>query len=126
MEIGTVGWIQISRAVPLGQSARRQPVAELVNMVVLQAMVPMRDGTRLNTFAFLRGERRTVLAGHPPSHALRHHGGRCPDETDISKGWLPSPEEPLRGSILRGWRNCSLVSKTRERQLQFRYAQSAR
>jgi predicted acyl esterase len=78
VEIGTIGWIQISRAVPLGQSARRQPVAELVNMVVLQAMVPMRDGTRLNTFAFLRGERRTVLAGHPPSHALRHHGGRCP------------------------------------------------
>jgi hypothetical protein len=55
----------------------------------------------------------------------------APDETDITKGCLtkgclPSPEEPLRGSILRGWRNCSLVSKTRERQLQFRDAQSAR
>jgi hypothetical protein len=50
----------------------------------------------------------------------------APDETDISRGWLPSPEEPLRGSILWGWRNCSLVSKTRERQLQFRDAQSAR
>jgi hypothetical protein len=44
----------------------------------------------------------------------------APDKTDIAKGWLPSPEEPLRGSILRGWRNCSLVPKTRERQLQFR------
>src|SRR5437763_5146593 len=26
-------------------------------------------------------------------------------KTDFTKAWLPSPEEPLRGSILRGWRN---------------------
>src|SRR4029077_18304253 len=27
------------------------------------------------------------------------------DKTDCSRAWLPSAEEPFRGSILRGWRN---------------------
>ena len=91
-----------------------------------QVMVEMRDGTRLNTFVFLPG------CGGPRWPVILHRtpygitAADAPDETDISKGLLPSPEEPLRGSILRGWRNCSLVSKTRERQLQFRDAQSAR
>src|SRR3954451_13839188 len=70
-----------------------------------QAMVPMRDGIRLNTFVFLPG------SGDPRWPVILH---RTPygiatadtsDKTDFTKAWLPSPEEPLRGSILRGWRN---------------------
>ena len=70
-----------------------------------QAMVPMRDGTRLNTFVFLPGERRAALAGHPAPHALRHHLVRRARQSRLHQGWLPSAEEPMRGSILRGWRS---------------------
>jgi len=42
-----------------------------------QAMVPLRDGARLNTFVFLPGTGGPKLAGHPASDAIRHCGSRC-------------------------------------------------
>jgi uncharacterized protein len=70
-----------------------------------QAMVPMRDGTRLNTFVFLpeSGGPRWPVILHRTPYGITASGTR--DKTDCSKAWLPSPEEPFRGSILRGWRN---------------------
>jgi putative CocE/NonD family hydrolase len=70
-----------------------------------QAMVPMRDGSRLNTFVFLPG------SGRPRWPVILHRtpygitAADTRDKTDCSRAWLPNPEEPLRGSILRGWRN---------------------
>ena len=69
-----------------------------------QVMVPMRDGARLNTFVFLPGN------GGPSWPVILHRtpygitATGSPDKTDCTKAWLPSAEEPLRGSILRGWR----------------------
>jgi uncharacterized protein len=69
-----------------------------------QAMVPMRDGVRLNTFVFLPGD------GGPRWPVILHRtpygitAGDAPDKTDCTRAWLPSAAEPLRGSILRGWR----------------------
>jgi putative CocE/NonD family hydrolase len=70
-----------------------------------QAMVPMRDGTRLNTFVFLPGNGgpRWPVILHRTPYGITTAGAS--DKTDFTKAWLPSPEEPLRGSILRGWRN---------------------
>ena len=70
-----------------------------------QAMVPMRDGTRLNTFVFLPGSGgpRWPVILHRTPYGITSAG--VSDKTDFTKAWLPSPEEPLRGSILRGWRN---------------------
>ena len=69
-----------------------------------QAMVPMRDGVRLNTFGFLP----TVGAPSYPVILQRTpYGITTPqgrDVTDPTKGWLPDPIAPWRGSILRGWR----------------------
>lgn len=70
-----------------------------------QAMVSMRDGTRLNTFVFLPpegGPRYPVILQRTP-YGITNSGGRA--NADVSQGWLPDPNEPLRGSILRGWRN---------------------
>jgi len=70
-----------------------------------QVMVPMRDGTSLNTFVFLPG------SGGPCWPVILHRtpygitAADVPDKTDVRKAWMPSAEEPLRGSILRGWRN---------------------
>jgi uncharacterized protein len=70
-----------------------------------QAMVPMRDGTRLNTFVFLPG------TGGPCWPVILHRtpygitAADAADKTDVTRAWLPNPEEPLRGAILRGWRN---------------------
>ena len=69
------------------------------------AMVPMRDGTRLNTFVFLpksRGPRWPVIVHRTP-YGITASDAR--DKTDCTSAWLPSAEEPFRGSILRGWRN---------------------
>ncbi len=69
-----------------------------------QAMVPMRDGVRLNTFVFLPsqgGPTFPVILQRTP------YGISSPDSasyTDPHSGWLPDPQQPLRGSILRGWR----------------------
>jgi hypothetical protein len=70
-----------------------------------QAMVGMRDGTRLNTFVFLPGSGgpRWPVILHRTPYGITAANAR--DKTDVTKAWLPSPEEPLRGSILRGWRN---------------------
>src|ERR1700736_2548773 len=78
-----------------------------------QAMVAMRDGTRLNTFVFLPesgGPRWPVILHRTP------YGIAAPDaadKTDCSRAWLPSAEEPFRGSILRGWRKLTRTASAR-------------
>src|ERR1700731_1447424 len=70
-----------------------------------QIMVAMRDGTRLNTFVFLPGSggpRWPVIVHRTPYGVTASDAS---DKTDYTRAWLPSAEEPLRGSILRGWRN---------------------
>jgi len=69
-----------------------------------QAMVPMRDGTRLNTFVFLPergGPRYPVIVQRTPYGITSPEGENV---TDCAKGWLPDAKAPLRGSLLRGWR----------------------
>lgn len=69
-----------------------------------QAMVPMRDGVQLNTFVFLpesRGPRYPVILQRTPYGITSPEGQNV---TDCTKGWLPAPRAPLRGSLLRGWR----------------------
>src|SRR5215813_7311391 len=69
-----------------------------------QAMVPMRDGVKLNTFVFLPesgGPRYPVILHRTPYGITSPEGKNV---TDPTKGWLPNPQDPLRGSILRGWR----------------------
>ncbi len=67
-----------------------------------QAMVPMRDGIRLNTFVFLPkngGPRFPVILQRTP------YGIALPESTskkDCQNAWLQNPAQPLRGSILRG------------------------
>ena len=51
-----------------------------------QVMVEMRDGTRLNTFVFLPGSGGPRWPGHPTSHALRHHRGRCARKDGLHAG----------------------------------------
>ena len=70
-----------------------------------QVMVPMRDGTRLNTFVFLPGSDgpRWPVILHRTPYGITVAGSS--DKTDCTKAWVPSAEEPLRGSILRGWRD---------------------
>src|SRR6516164_624533 len=69
-----------------------------------QAMVAMRDGTRLNTFVFLpeNGGPRYPVILHRTPYGITSPQGRHP--TDCTRGWLPDRLAPLRGSILRGWR----------------------
>ncbi len=68
-----------------------------------QAMVPMCDGTRLNTFVFLpRDGARFPVILHRTPYGIVGAAGR--DKYDRMNAWLPSPAEPMRGSILRGWR----------------------
>lgn len=69
-----------------------------------QAMVPMRDGVRLNTFVFLPdsgGPRYPVILQRTPYGITSPEGQHV---TDCTRGWLPDPQAPLRGSLLRGWR----------------------
>ena len=68
-----------------------------------QTMVPMRDGARLNTFVFLPAE------GGPRFPVILHRtpygiAADARDKFDCTRAWLPNPAEPMRGSILRGWR----------------------
>ena len=69
-----------------------------------QTMVPMRDGTRLNTFVFLlaEGGPRFPVILHRTPYGIAAADAR--DKFDCTKAWLPNPAEPMRGSILRGWR----------------------
>jgi putative CocE/NonD family hydrolase len=68
-----------------------------------QTMVPMRDGTGLNTFVFL------PEAGGPCWPVILHRtpygitAADAPHKFDHTRAWLPNPDEPMRGSILRGW-----------------------
>src|SRR5215472_14505181 len=70
-----------------------------------QVMVAMRDGTRLNTFVFLpeSGAPRWPVILHRTPYGIT--ASDAADKTDCTRAWLPSAEEPFRGSILRGWRN---------------------
>ncbi len=69
-----------------------------------QAMVAMRDGVRLNTFVFLPagGGPRFPVILHRTPYGITGAGARS--KTDCAHAWLPSEAEPMRGSILRGWR----------------------
>ena len=69
-----------------------------------QTMVPMRDGAHLNTFVFLpvEGGPRFPVILHRTPYGIAAADAR--DKTDCSRAWLPNPAEPMRGSILRGWR----------------------
>lgn len=69
-----------------------------------QTMVAMRDGVRLNTFAFLpaEGGTRWPVILHRTPYGIAAADAR--DKFDCSHAWLPNPAEPMRGSILRGWR----------------------
>ena len=74
-------------------------------MRCFQAMVPMRDGARLNTFVYLPqdgGPRFPVILQRTPYGISADTDA---SRIDCRQGWLPSEEAPLRGSILRGWRN---------------------
>jgi len=70
-----------------------------------QVMVPMRDGTRLNTFVFLPedGGARWPVILHRTPYGIA--AANAPHKFDHTQAWLPNPAEPMRGSILRGWRN---------------------
>jgi putative CocE/NonD family hydrolase len=70
-----------------------------------QAMVPMRDGVRLNTFVYLPDDGGTsypVILQRTP-YGITSPPGQA--STDPAGGWLPDPAKPMAGAILRGWRN---------------------
>ncbi len=69
-----------------------------------QVMVPMRDGTRLNTFVFLpeEGGPRWPVILHRTPYGIA--AADAPHKFDHTRAWLPNPAEPMRGSILRGWK----------------------
>src|SRR5580704_6809290 len=74
-----------------------------------QTMVPMRDGTRLNTFVFLPAQA-DQESGGPRFPVILHRtpygiaAANARDKFDHTNAWLPSAAEPMRGSILRGWK----------------------
>jgi uncharacterized protein len=70
----------------------------------LQAMVPMRDGVRLNTFVYLPesgGPSYPVILQRTPYGITSPPGEAI---TDPARGWLIDPAKPMAGAILRGWR----------------------
>src|SRR5271168_770667 len=80
-------------------------LADRADSRAFQVMVAMRDGTKLNTFVFLPesvGPRWPVILHRTPYGIITSDAR---DKTDYTKAWVPSAEEPFRGSILRGWRN---------------------
>ncbi len=70
----------------------------------LQAMVAMRDGVRLNTFVYLPQDGGpdypVILQCTPYGIATENVLGM----TDPAQGWLPDPNKPMLGALLRGWR----------------------
>ena len=64
----------------------------------------MRDGVRLNTFVYLPepGDSRYPVIVHRTPYGITTPQGEEP--INPARGWLPDPNDPLRGSILRGWR----------------------
>jgi len=70
----------------------------------LQCFVEMRDGTKLNTLVFLPadgGPRYPVILARTPYGITAPPGQNT---MDPAHGWLPAEDDPLRGSILRGWK----------------------
>ncbi|HLY46312.1 MAG TPA: CocE/NonD family hydrolase [Stellaceae bacterium] len=70
-----------------------------------QAMVAMRDGVRLNTFVFLPPAEDSAALPvilHRTPYGIAAADAK--DKFDAAHAWLPNPAEPMRGSILRGWR----------------------
>jgi putative CocE/NonD family hydrolase len=68
-----------------------------------QAMVPMRDGVRLNTFVYLPESRDAsfpVILQRTPYGITTIPGVRTDDPTS---GWLPDPNKAMFGPLLRGW-----------------------
>ena len=68
-----------------------------------QAMVPMRDGVRLNTFVYLPESREAsfpVILQRTPYGITLTPGTRT---TDPTQGWLPDPNKPMYGPLMRGW-----------------------
>ena len=69
-----------------------------------QNFVTARDGAGLNTFVYLPAGGVgpfPVILQRTPYGITKPQGEAIHDP---SKGWLPDPAEPMRGSILRGWR----------------------
>jgi len=69
-----------------------------------QAMVEMRDGVRLNTFVYLPaagGPRFPGILQRTP-YGITSAEGKA--NFDVTRGWLPADNDPMRGSILRGYR----------------------
>lgn len=69
-----------------------------------QHFVAMRDGAKMNTFMFLPktgGPSFPVILQRTPYGISKPQGEAIHDP---AQGWLPDPAEPMRGSILRGWR----------------------
>ena len=62
-----------------------------------QAMVPMGDGIRLNTFVSLpeSGGPRWPVILHRTPYGIAAADAR--DKTDCARAWLPNPAEPMRG-----------------------------
>ena len=68
-----------------------------------QTMVTMRDGVQLNTFVYLprnAGPSYPVIVQRTPYGIA---AADCDDPLDWKRGWLPAKDQPLRGSLLRGW-----------------------
>jgi len=77
-----------------------------------QTIVPMRDGTGLNTFVFLpeSGGPRFPVILHRTPYGIAAANAR--GKFDHTNAWLPSAAEPMRGSILRGMSAPVAVSAT--------------
>jgi putative CocE/NonD family hydrolase len=80
------------------------PMQEIDGARCFQAMVPMRDGARMNTFVYLppQGGPRFPVIVHRTPYGITSPAGV--DVTDPAKGWLPDPAAPMRGPIKHGWR----------------------
>src|SRR5271156_3079763 len=80
-------------------------LADRADSRAFQVMAAPGDGTKLNTFVFLPesvGPRWPVILHRTPYGIITSDAR---DKTDYTKAWVPSAEEPFRGSILRGWRD---------------------
>ena len=75
---------------------------------MFQTMVTMRDGAQLNTFVYLPeqgGPRFPVILQRTPYGITAGLTAGSAGYTDCRHGWLPSADAPMRGSILRGYKN---------------------
>jgi len=69
-----------------------------------QTFVTARDGIKLNTFVYLPKAGAgafPVILQRTPYGITKPQGDAI---LDPACGWLPDPDSPMRGSILRGWR----------------------